>query len=158
MNTSIYLSMAAAFALSLAQVLLDRSEARSRVVVTAGVGACVLRVALADTPDRRATGLSNTDRVPDDGLLLRWERPGLHAVWMKDMRYALDLAWIDEAGVIRALVERAQPCAALPCSIYAPPGAASAIAVLETSSGRMASCAASVRDTVYIDADAGGAR
>lgn len=157
MSARICLAIVGVLALSLAQVLLDRRESHPRAV-TVGVGACVLRVALADTPDRRTTGLSNTDRVADDGLLLRWARPGLHAVWMKDMRYALDLAWIDEGGVIRALVEHAQPCSALPCQIYAPPGAASAIAVLETSSGRMAACAARVRDTVHIDADAGGAR
>ena len=64
----------------------------------------------------------------------------------------------DEDGVIRALVEHAQPCGALPCPIYAPPGAASAIAVLETSSGRMAACAARVRDHVHIDTDPAGAR
>ena len=59
------------------------------------VGACHVRVEVANTPSRRATGLSHTTALPADGLLLRSERPALHAIWMREMHYPLDLAWLD---------------------------------------------------------------
>jgi hypothetical protein len=110
------------------------------------IGSCVLQVEVAETPARRATGLSHATALPADGMLLRWERPALHAIWMRDMRYPLDLAWLDEAHVVRAVLADAPPCAETPCEIYAPPGAAASTAVLETAAGRLAACGVRVGD------------
>ena len=103
-------------------------------------GDCQLRVTVADTPQRRATGLSGTATLPADGLLLRWPRPGLHAIWMAGMAYPLDLAWIDREHIVQAVLHDVPPCAGEPCPIYAPPGAANSMAVLEAAAGRLAPC------------------
>ena len=108
--------------------------------IAATVNGCTLRLDVADTPGRRATGLSGTSALPGDGLLLRWPRPGLHAIWMAGISYPLDLAWLDREGVVQAVPHDVPPCAGTPCRIYAPPGAASSVAVLETAAGRLAAC------------------
>ena len=122
------------------------------------IGCCTLHVEVADTPARRATGLSHTAALRADGLLLRWPRPALHAIWMRDMRYPLDLAWIDKANVVTATLTDVVPCAADPCPIYAPSGAADSVAVLETTAGRLAACDARVGQTVVVTSLAGDAR
>ena len=132
----------------------DRPEVRTLV----RIGDCTLHVEVADTPARRATGLSHTAALRADGLLLRWPRPALHAIWMRDMRYPLDLAWIDKANVVTATLTDVVPCAADPCPIYAPSGAADSVAVLETTAGRLAACDARVGQTVVVTSLAGDAR
>jgi uncharacterized membrane protein (UPF0127 family) len=122
------------------------------------IGACTLHVEVADTPARRATGLGHTAALRADGLLLRWPRPALHAIWMRDMRYPLDLAWIDRAHVVTATLTNVAPCASDPCPIHAPSGAADSIAVLETAAGRLAACDARVGQTVAVTSVAGDAR
>lgn len=114
------------------------------------VGACTLSVEIADTPARRATGLSHTTALRADGLLLRWDRPGLHAIWMRDMQYPLDLAWIDQDAVVRALMSDVAPCRSEQCDIYAPPGVAATTAVLETPAGRLGACGVRVGSSVVL--------
>lgn len=116
------------------QNLADADSTRLRV------GTCSLTVGIADTPGRRATGLSHTTTLHGDGLLLRWPRRGLHAIWMAGMRYPLDLAWVDGDDVVRAVLSDVPPCLSDPCPIYAPPKAANSVAVLETGAGRLAAC------------------
>ncbi len=113
-------------------------------------GACFLLVDVADTPTRRETGLSHTAALRADGLLLRWPRPSLHAIWMRDMAYPLDLAWLDADDVVRAVLSNAPPCTAAACPIYAPPGAASSMAVLEVAAGRLAACGVRVGDSIQL--------
>jgi len=116
------------------------------------IGTCRLQVEIANTPTRRSAGLSDRVTLRDDGLLLQWDRPGLHAIWMRDMRIPLDLAWIDEANVVRAVLADVPPCIGESCPIYAPPGAAASVAVLETSAGRLAACGVRAGDRVVLDA------
>lgn len=59
-----------------------------------------MSVVIADTPETRTQGLSGTDQVPKEGLLFVFPQPGKHGFWMKDMRYAIDILWIDESGKI----------------------------------------------------------
>lgn len=151
MNLRIAAVMAAACCAGAAQLLFDTRVKRSQSA-TLAAGTCVLHVSVADTPARRATGLSDTDAPAGDGLLLRWNRPGLHAIWMQGMRYPLDLAWLDDDGIVRAIVEGAPPCVAEPCEIYAPAGAASSSSVLEVEGGRLAACALRVHDRVTFTA------
>lgn len=149
MNLRTAAVVAAACCAGAAQMLFD-TRAKQSPSATLVAGTCVLHVFVADTPARRATGLSDTDAPPRDGLLLRWDRPGLHAIWMQGMRYPLDLAWLDDDGIVRAIVEGAPPCAAEPCEIYAPAGAASSSSVLEVESGSLAACDLRVHDRVSV--------
>jgi uncharacterized membrane protein (UPF0127 family) len=112
-----------------------------------------IRVALADTPERRSTGLSGREHVPHDGMLLLWDAPGRHPVWMREMRFALDLIWLDANGRVLSVLPKTPPCTREPCALYEPAGSGSAIAVLELPAGtaveRGIAIGAMVRATVF---------
>jgi uncharacterized membrane protein (UPF0127 family) len=99
-----------------------------------------IRVALADTPQRRAVGLSGRDHVPHDGMLLLWEAPGRHPIWMFRMRFSLDLVWLDRNGRVVSVLPNVPPCAQEPCIVYEPDGAGKSTAVLELPAGAAAKC------------------
>lgn len=95
-----------------------------------------VRVEVADTPAARSKGLSGRTSLAADGLLLRWPDPGRHPIWMADMRFPLDLVWLDVDGRVLAVREAVPPCADEPCPLFDPPEATVATAVLELHSGR----------------------
>jgi hypothetical protein len=52
---------------------------------------------VAKTPAQREKGLS--DRVcinPEQGMLFEFNKPGYYAFWMKDMKFPIDIVWINE--------------------------------------------------------------
>jgi uncharacterized protein len=96
-------------------------------------------VEVADKPTARAAGLSNRDSLNGvDGLLLKWDTPGRHPIWMAGMRFSLDLVWIDAAGRITAVLPNVPPCRLEPCPLYEPHGSERSLAVLELSAGEAA--------------------
>jgi hypothetical protein len=119
--------------LALVWTLADRRQRPEFIELSAASGP--LQVELADTPTARASGLSNRDAAPDDGLLLQWDTPGRHPIWMADMRFALDLVWLDERDTVLAVLDSVPPCSQQPCALYEPPGTHAAVAVLELPAG-----------------------
>jgi uncharacterized membrane protein (UPF0127 family) len=96
----------------------------------------VIRVEVADTPAARSAGLSRRDTLTGvDGLLLKWETPDRHPIWMADMRFPLDLVWLDANGRVLAVLESVPPCSASPCRLYEPEGTSASLAVLEVAAG-----------------------
>ncbi len=58
-------------------------------------------VSVADTNESRRTGLSGSPPLPEmHGLLFVFDRDARHAIWMKDMRFSLDIIWMDRDGVV----------------------------------------------------------
>lgn len=113
--------------------VVDRRRSLELVQLAGPTG--TLSVELADTPTARASGLSNRDAVTGDGLLLRWDSPGRHPIWMADMRFALDLVWLDERGAVLAVLLNVPPCRREPCPLHEPHGIDRAVAVLELPAG-----------------------
>lgn len=55
------------------------------------------QVWIANTNDRRILGLSNTECLPKGtGLLFEFEKPEIQFFWMKDMKYPIDIIWLDD--------------------------------------------------------------
>lgn len=53
-------------------------------------------VVLADTPPEREKGLSGWDRLgQDQGMLFVYSEPGPYCIWMKDMKFSIDIIWFD---------------------------------------------------------------
>jgi hypothetical protein len=97
-------------------------------------------VEIADTPAARSAGLSNREGFNGvDGLLLKWDAPGRHPIWMAEMQFALDLAWLDPDGRVLAVLANVPPCRADPCSLNEPDGTDRSVAVLEMRAGATAS-------------------
>jgi uncharacterized membrane protein (UPF0127 family) len=126
-------AMGLVLALSLVWTLSERRPRPAPIELAAPTG--TLRVELAKTPAARAAGLSNRDAVTGNGLLLHWDTPGRHPIWMAEMRFALDLVWLDERGNVLAVLDSVPPCNQQPCPLYEPPHTDAAIAVLELPAG-----------------------
>lgn len=59
-------------------------------------GEYTINAELADTPDSRQTGLSGRDCIDDfKGMLFVFDSPDLHGIWMKDMKFPIDIIWLD---------------------------------------------------------------
>lgn len=70
------------------------------------IGGETLRVELAASDLARARGLMARTELPADaGMLLRFERPGRHCLWMKNTPLPLSAAFIDDAGRIVDLID-----------------------------------------------------
>ena len=58
----------------------------------------------------RIRGLSGREALSSDaGLFFVFEEPSLYGIWMKEMQFAIDIIWLDEAGKIVGLAENIQP-------------------------------------------------
>ena len=72
----------------------------------------VITVEIADTAAERQRWLTfREDRLATDtALLLKYDHPDLHEVWMLNVEYNLDLVWIDQDGRVVYIIEDAPPC------------------------------------------------
>lgn len=69
-----------------------------------------VRVILADTPAKRTRGLSGTDGLAEgEGMLFIFPEDGLYGFWMKDMRFAIDIIWLDSAWEVVDVAESVSP-------------------------------------------------
>ena len=66
--------------------------------------------AVADTPDLRFTGLSDTDHLPEDrGMLFVYESPGEHTYVMRRMDFGIDIVYADADEVITRIHHAPEP-------------------------------------------------
>lgn len=64
---------------------------------------------VAEDPSSRAAGLSGRAYLPErGGMLFLFDTPARHGIWMKGMRFPLDIIWMREGAVVD-LVENASP-------------------------------------------------
>lgn len=78
--------------------------------VTVKIGDGVYKAQVAKTDAERARGLSNTTSLrQDEALLLVYPTDGKHAIWMKDMKYPLDIVWLDKDKKVVHIVKNAPP-------------------------------------------------
>jgi uncharacterized membrane protein (UPF0127 family) len=59
---------------------------------------------------------------PRQGMLLVYPRAGDHRIWMKSMRIALRVFWIDDEFTVISM-QRLEPCSNSPCPVYSVPRA-----------------------------------
>lgn len=95
-------------------------------------GRVTLTVELARTLDEQVRGLSGRPGLKSGhGMLFVYDRPQPVSIWMKDMRFPLDILWI-RTGRIVAIKKQAQPLASVgPERVYT----ATADLVLEVPAG-----------------------
>lgn len=74
------------------------------------VGTTTVWAVIVNDETGRQRGLSGTDGLAsDEGMLFVYDKEGAYRFWMKDMRYALDIIWLDASGTIVGLWESVQP-------------------------------------------------
>lgn len=87
-------------------------------------GQAEYQIELAVTRDQRRQGLMYRQRLDSrQGMLLVYAQAGDHRIWMKNMRIALRVYWIDDEFTVIS-VQRLLPCTSSPCPVYSAPRAA----------------------------------
>jgi uncharacterized protein len=94
-----------------------------------------LVVDLALTPDQQSRGLSGREKMSENqGMLFVMHSPARYGFWMKEMKFPLDILWLDTKGVAVYLKQNLQPCLTiLNCPTYTPD--TDSLYVLETVAG-----------------------
>lgn len=74
------------------------------------VGEVPVRVDIAQTDEERARGLSGKENVGSgNGLLFIFPNVGYHGIWMKDMKFPIDVIWIGEDLTVVGVTESIFP-------------------------------------------------
>ena len=58
-------------------------------------------VYIADTPAERVKGLSGRTELPSNrGMLFVFEKDGKYSIWMKDMKFNIDVVWLNSDKIV----------------------------------------------------------
>src|SRR3989344_1386739 len=96
------------------------------------IGQTKVIAALADTPELREKGLSGQASLAEgEGMLFIFPKSGTYGFWMKDMRFPIDIIWIDAEKKILGIEKDISP-GSFPTVFYPP---APASYVLEVPAG-----------------------
>lgn len=93
--------MLGALALTIVAVAVGGFFALAARQATIDIEGRIIKVEVMRTPRQLQQGLSGRDHLPrDSGMLFILPERGLHAFWMKDMKFALDIIWLDAGRVV----------------------------------------------------------
>lgn len=59
-----------------------------------------MELEMAVLPDQRKKGLSDRDEIGHDGMAFLFPTTAPHAIWMKDMRFSIDIIWVRGAEIV----------------------------------------------------------
>jgi uncharacterized membrane protein (UPF0127 family) len=111
------------------------------------IGTVTVQASVADTLSSRIKGLSDTPYLPANVVkLFAFGVPGSHSIWMKDMRYPIDIIWAAEDGAIVHIEEAVSPDT-FPISFASP---TPAWFVIEANAGFVADKQIAVGDSVTL--------
>ena len=83
------------------------------------VGSVKLLVEVADTRDKRIKGLMFRKNMPEDsGMLLVFDREDVQGIWMKNMRFNLDIIFLNREKQVLEIFPDVPPCRQDPCPSY----------------------------------------
>lgn len=76
-------------------------------------------VELAKTVGQQANGLMRRDSLEKNkGMLFVYEKEEPHAIWMKNMKFAIDVVWLNKNKEIIFMKENVPPCDTFACPLY----------------------------------------
>ena len=74
------------------------------------IGSKQFNLEVADTASEREKGLSERDSIPNDGgMLFDFKENGNWQMWMLQMRFPIDIAWLTKEGTVVGIKNSAQP-------------------------------------------------
>jgi uncharacterized membrane protein (UPF0127 family) len=90
---------------------------------------------LALSVEQRSRGLMFRDGIAaDKGMLFIFEEEATHSFWMKNVKFPIDILWLDREKRIVHMAKQVPPCKKDPCPTYTP--VRPAVYVLELSAGK----------------------
>ncbi|MBF0387592.1 MAG: DUF192 domain-containing protein [Candidatus Omnitrophica bacterium] len=100
------------------------------------------------TEAERAQGLMWQDDLPDDqGMLFVFDVPGEYPFWMRNMKFPIDILWLDGEKRVVHMELSVPPCVKDPCPVYAPQS--KALYVLEIQSGQVDASGIHIGDKLF---------
>jgi uncharacterized protein len=92
-------------------VVIDTSATSTLVYeVTGQTGSTTLNLAVADTAAEREQGLSGQPTLAQrHGLLFVFDDASQWGIWMKDMKFAIDILWLDDQWKVIHIEENVAP-------------------------------------------------
>lgn len=70
----------------------------------------VITAEVAKTPEAKSKGLSGRENLaPNSGMLFVFDREDRFGFWMKDVKFPIDIIWIDDTKRIADITHSAQP-------------------------------------------------
>lgn len=98
------------------------------------IGDVRLLADIADTPEKRTKGLAVRDSMEEgEAMLFLFDAEGRHSFWMNNMKFPIDIIWLDSDKTVVHIEPSLEPCAPFDCPSYVPDR--SALYVLETVAG-----------------------
>jgi uncharacterized membrane protein (UPF0127 family) len=95
------IALAALAALSIASPWAARAEPPVLPVTELSAGIHVIRAEVANTPDKRSTGLMfRQSLAPNHGMLFVFDEPDRQCFWMRNTLLPLSIAFIEDDGTI----------------------------------------------------------
>ena len=74
------------------------------------VGGANYQLQIASTPSGRQLGLGGRSAIPKDaGMLFVFDKPARQCMWMKDMRFPLDIIWVNDRKQVIYLKQNLAP-------------------------------------------------
>ncbi|MFP4022596.1 MAG: DUF192 domain-containing protein [Candidatus Paceibacterota bacterium] len=74
------------------------------------LGGVSIKVEVVETKAELIKGLSGRSAIgPADGMLFVFSDEDRHGIWMKDMKFAIDIIWINSGGEVVAILEDVSP-------------------------------------------------
>ncbi|MBR9679925.1 MAG: DUF192 domain-containing protein [Candidatus Altiarchaeota archaeon] len=75
------------------------------------LGSDEFELEIADTRDKQIKGLMNRDELGDwKGMLFVFEPATRPAFWMRNVRFPIDIIFIDQQGIITEIWKNQEPC------------------------------------------------
>ncbi len=135
------------------QISFSQNSTKSLAPSTVKIKNLVIHVDLAVTQDQQEKGLSIKNNMTDnEGMLFPFKTPGDYSFWMKDMKFPLDILWINSSNQIHHIEKNLQPCTfILFCPSVSPGTHSNSIYVLEVNSGYTTKHNVNVGDKVNIN-------
>ena len=102
--------------LILSLVGIDQAQAASSVCAK---DVCVSVEVVSELLDMQK-GLQGREGLKENqGMLFVFDTDDFHNFWMKDMKFAIDIIWVNNQYRIAAIAPSREPCAQDPCEVYA---------------------------------------
>ena len=106
--------------------------ARKKESKTIKIGRGIFEAEILDTDEKRVRGLSGRESLEQEKVMLFvFEEESYPGIWMKDMAFPIDIAWVDKNGKIIHIEKDVSP-KTFP-KVFFPP--AKSLYVLETNAG-----------------------
>lgn len=89
---------------------IDESAVLPRTQGDAFSAATCVNLEVASTNSTRTLGLSGRPSMAmNQGMLFDFRQPGEYCIWMKDMKFALDIIWLSEEKEISQMIDNLTP-------------------------------------------------